>query len=84
LAICWNNEFGKILIWWNYSKAIRSHNWYAIEKILARFKLGDCVAICQFAKFSPSPIFVLIWYTESKGIMSLRVIQATYYGSITL
>jgi len=31
---------------------------------LARFKLGVCVAIRHFAKFSSSPIFVLIWYAD--------------------
>ena len=35
---------------------------YTIEKILAKFKLGDCIAIHQLTKFSSSPIFALIRY----------------------
>ena len=33
-----------------------------VLKILARFKFGDRMVICQFAKFSSSSIFVLIRY----------------------
>jgi len=64
LAICWNNGFGEILVWRNHSKATRVKLICYRKYILARFKLGDCMTIRQFAKFSSLPIFVLIRYAS--------------------
>jgi len=64
----YNINFGDLLKIWiwqdiNLVKSFKSDKGldrYAIEKILGRFKLGDCMKCRQFAKFCSSPIFVLI------------------------
>jgi len=60
------------------------------RKILAKFKLGDCVMIRQSAKFSSSPIFVLIRYfadspkfyatNVSRYTVSLLILLYGYYS----
>ena len=52
-----------------------------VLKILARFKFGYSMVIRQFAKFSFSPIFVLIWYIADPQPKLLIVILECFVVS---